>query len=98
MLIVHVEFETGPDTRETALAGLRAEASAARALPGNLGYEVRVDPDHAGKVTLLHQWDGPAEFLAYKGSDLFKRVGGQLFPLMVGRPTTRYYGEVETPA
>jgi quinol monooxygenase YgiN len=97
MLIVHVEFETAPETRETALKALRAEAPRATAMRGNLGYAVRVDPDHAGQVTLLHQWERPVDFLAYKASPLFRRIGGALFPLMVGTPSTRYYSEIEAP-
>ncbi len=97
MLVVHVEFETAPENLGTALDGLRAEAPGVRDMPGNLGYEVRIDPDRNGTVTLIHEWRAEADFLAYKASPLFQRVGGQLFPLMVGKPSTRYYGEVAAP-
>lgn len=97
MLIVEVEFETAPKDRDTALAELRAEKPRVMALAGCKKYEIRVDPDHLGKVTLLEAWNGNEAFIAYKNSSAFKTIGGKLFPLMVTKPSTQYYGVVEDP-
>lgn len=97
MLIVHVEFEISPENSAKALAALRAEKPEVTALDGCSVYEIRVDPDHDGKITLWEEWDDSAAFIAYKSSPAFEKIGGLLFPMMVGKPTTRYYGPVEDP-
>lgn len=88
MLIVQVDFEVAPENLAVALDALRSERPVVKALDGNLGYLLLTDPDHAGKVTIVHHWDNPEALANYRTSDLLKSVGAKLFPLMVGKPQT----------
>jgi quinol monooxygenase YgiN len=91
MLIVTVDFTTLPEDREFALATLQAEALIVRALKGNLGYRVHVDPDDAGGLRLTHHWTDAPSFAAYRTTSGFRSVGEALFPKMVGKPVTAVY-------
>jgi len=91
MLFVIVDFAVAPENASLAISTLGAEAPIARALPGNLGYSVWVDPDEAGKMRLMHEWSDAASFDAYKASPAFKSAGSVLFPLMVGKPVSRAF-------
>ena len=91
MLIVIVDFEVAPHDRATTLAALADEARDVRDLPGNLDYSVWTDPDHAGRLRLMHGWQDAGAFDAYKLTDGFKTVGAALFPKMVGKPTTQVH-------
>lgn len=91
MLIVTVDFATLPADRDFALATLRAEAPIVRALAGNLGYLVHLDPDDDGGLRLTHHWTDTASLAAYRASPAFKAVGQALFPRMVGQPVVTMY-------
>lgn len=91
MLIVTVDFATLAADRPFALATLHQEGSIVRALWGNLGYTVHLDPDNAGGIRLTHHWNDAASFAAYRATPGFKTVGEVLFPKMVGKPTTAVY-------
>ena len=95
MLIVIVDFAVAPENAGLAQTTLGTEAPIARALPGNLGYSVWMDPDHPGKLRLIHEWANTTSFEAYKASAVFKSAGAILFPLMVGKPTTRAFEAAE---
>lgn len=91
MLIVTVDFTTLPEDREFALATLRAEAPIVRALKGNLGYKLHLDPDVPGGLRLTHHWTDAPSFAAYRATPGFRSVGEALFPKMVGKPATAVY-------
>lgn len=91
MLIVIVDFTLAPENAGLAKATLAGEAPIARALSGNLGYSVWIDPDQPGKLRLMHEWAEIADFDAYKTSAVFKSAGAVLFPLMVGKPVSRAF-------
>jgi quinol monooxygenase YgiN len=95
MLIVIVDLTVAAENAKTAERALAIEAPIARALPGNLGYSVWVDPDHPGKLRLMHEWTDAAQFEAYKGSSAFKAAGAVLFPLMIGAPSSRAFDASE---
>ncbi len=95
MLIVIVDFVVLPENLGLALATLKAEAPIARALPGNLGYAIRTDPDHAGAVRLMHEWSDAASFAANKATPTFKTAGAVLFPLIMGKPSSRTFEATE---
>lgn len=89
MLIVIVDFTVAAENLGLTQRTLDGEEPIVRALPGNLGYSVWVDPHHPGKLRLMHEWSDVESFDAYKAAPGFKAVGGVLFPLMVGKPSTR---------
>jgi quinol monooxygenase YgiN len=89
MLIVIVDFTVAVENVGLTQRTLDGEAPIVRALPGNLGYSVWVDPHEPGKLRLMHEWADVESFDAYKATAAFKAVGGVLFPLMVGKPSTR---------
>ena len=91
MLIVHVHFAVAPENRPAALATLKSESTKVRAMPGNLGYDLWIDPDNAGCISFIHEWTAAEALNAYRASDLFKAVGAELFPKMVGKPVTRVF-------
>ncbi len=91
MLIVIVDFTVAPENAGLAQSTLADEAPIARALSGNLGYSVWVDPKQPGKLRLMHEWADIADFDAYKTSAVFKSAGRVLFPLMVGKPLSRAF-------
>ncbi len=91
MLIVTVDFATLPADRPHALAALQEEGAIVRALWGNRGYSVRLDPEDAGGLRLTHHWNDAASFAAYRATPGFKAVGEMLFPKMVGKPVTAVY-------
>ena len=89
MLIVIVDFSVAAENLGQTQRTLDAEGPIVRALPGNLGYSVWVDPHQQGKLRLMHEWSNLKSFDAYKATPGFKAVGGMLFPLMLGTPSTR---------
>jgi quinol monooxygenase YgiN len=91
MLIVIVDFTVAPENEGLAQTTLGIEAPIARALAGNLGYSVWTDPDHPGKLRLMHEWTDTPSFDAYKVSAAFKSAGAVLFPLMIGKPLSRAF-------
>ncbi len=91
MLIVTVDFATLPSDRPFALGTLLTEAPIVRALPGNLGYHVHLDPENAGGLRLTHHWNDAASFAAYRATAGFGAVGDILFPKMVGKPATAVF-------
>jgi quinol monooxygenase YgiN len=91
MLIVIVDFAVAPRDAALAQSSLDGEASIVRALPGNLGYSVWASPHQPGAFRLMHEWTDDASFAAYRASDGFKTVGGVLFPLMTGTPSSRVF-------
>jgi quinol monooxygenase YgiN len=91
MLIVIVDFATLPADRPYALAALREEGAVVRALWGNLGYTVHLDPEDDGALRLTHHWNDAASFAAYRSTPGFKAVGEMLFPKMVGKPVTAVF-------
>ncbi len=95
MLIVIVDFEVAPQDRANTLATLREEAGTVRKLSGNLDYSVWTDPDHAGRLRLMHGWTDTPAFEAYKATEAFKAVGAVLFPKMVGKPSTQVHSVVQ---
>ncbi len=96
MLIVIVDFTVAPENVGLALSTLGREAPITRALPGNLGYSIWMDPDHPGKLRLMHEWTDTPSFDAYKVSAAFKSAGTVLFPLMIGKPVSRAFEASET--
>jgi quinol monooxygenase YgiN len=98
MMIVLVDFAVAPRDRDFALTTLQTEAVTVRAMPGNLGYHLRTNPDGEGVMTLIHEWTDARAFAAYRASDTFKAVGAALFPRMVGTPSTRIFTADPVPA
>ena len=82
---------TLPANRPFALTTLQEEAPIVRALSGNLGYTLHLDPENAGGLRLTHQWNDAASFAAYRATPGFKAVGDELFPMMVGKPVTAVF-------
>ena len=95
MLIVIVDFTVAAENADLAVATLAVEAPIARALAGNLGYSVWTDPDHPGKLRLMHEWTDAPSFDAYKATAAFKTAGSVLFPLMIGKPLSRVFDAAE---
>lgn len=95
MLVVHVDFAVAPQNRPFAISTLREEAPIVRAMTGNLGYSVAVDPVDAGRVLLIHEWEGENALAAYRASETFRSVGAALFPHMVGKPSTRIFAATQ---
>ncbi len=91
MLIVIVDFTVAPENASLAKTTLGIEAPIARALPGNLSYSVWTCPDQPGKLRLMHEWTDVPSFNAYKASAAFKSAGAVLFPLMIGKPSSRTF-------
>lgn len=91
MIYVEVNFCVAPRDRAAALDCLTKEAPVMRALSGNRGCRVLIDPTADGVVTLLHQWDDLASLDAYRSGPLFAQVGGVLRPMMTGAPSTVVY-------
>ncbi len=67
-------------------------ARAARQLPGCLSYHwyyaARPQP---GKYNIFGEFDSKASFEAYLQSDVVKRIGQLLLPLLEGKPTYKHY-------
>jgi quinol monooxygenase YgiN len=91
MLIVIVDFTVAAENHNLALATLHAEAPVVRALAGNEGFSVWTSPDQGGTFRLMHEWSDADAFAAYRASEGFKTAGGILFPLMLGKPTSRVF-------
>jgi quinol monooxygenase YgiN len=91
MLIVIVDFNVAPKDVSLAQSTMDGEAPIVRAMTGNLGYSAWVDPNEPGKLRLMHEWSDLDSFEAYKATPTFKQVGGVLFPLMVGKPSSRAF-------
>lgn len=95
MLIVIVDFTVAGHNIGLTQATLDNEAPIARALHGNLGYSVWADPKTPGAFRLMHEWSDAASFEAYKATPAFKAVGGVLFPVMTGTPSSRAFSVAE---
>jgi quinol monooxygenase YgiN len=91
MMIVIVDFTVAPADSALVHSTLLAEAPVVRALPGNLGFSIWADPDTPGTWRLMHEWTDAAGFEAYRSTPAFKDVGAILFPLMLGKPSSRVF-------
>jgi quinol monooxygenase YgiN len=91
MLIVIVDFTVAPSDSPLVHSTLLAEAPVVRALPGNLGFATWTDPDHPGTWRLMHEWADADSFAAYRATPAFTTVGQVLFPLMLGKPSSRAF-------
>ena len=67
-------------------------ARAARQLPGCLSYQwyYTAMPQPRSYIT-FGEFDSQASFEAYLQSDVVKRIGQMLLPLLEGKPTYKHY-------
>jgi quinol monooxygenase YgiN len=91
MMIVIVDFATAPENAGVVQRTLQAEGPDVRALAGNLSYGFWSDPAQPGTWRLMHEWADAAGFAAYRETPGFKAAGEVLFPLMVGKPSSRVF-------
>lgn len=91
MIYVEVNFTVSPDDRAAAVDCLTQEAPAMRALQGNQGARVLIDPLDDGAITLLHQWDALSSLDTYRAGPLFAQVAAVLRPMMTDAPSTVVY-------
>jgi quinol monooxygenase YgiN len=91
MIYVEVTFTVAPNDRPAAVTCLTGEETQMRALPGNCGTRILVDPNDNGAITLLHKWTDLASLDTYRTGPLFAKVGSTLRPMMTGTPSTVVY-------
>lgn len=91
MFIAHVDFDVAPQDRPHALAVLRMEVDAVRALPGCRSFAPFEDPALPGRVSVVHEWESAEAFAAYLASDTFAQSTEELRPLMTAPPSSRRF-------
>uniref|UniRef100_A0A1V2I9C5 Antibiotic biosynthesis monooxygenase n=1 Tax=Pseudofrankia asymbiotica TaxID=1834516 RepID=A0A1V2I9C5_9ACTN len=91
MLIAILDFSTAAVDRPAALAQLDGERDEIRAMSGNVAFRVYASREDDTRITVVHEWDGPASFGGYLGSEAFARSGEVLRPMMTGVPISRRF-------
>lgn len=84
-----VEFEVADAARSSAIARTSEAAGRARLMPGNLRFDVLIDPFVDSRVCIQHEWDREAALSAYLSSEEFAELGSILRPLMLSKPSSR---------
>ncbi|OWU85075.1 hypothetical protein ATO6_08450 [Oceanicola sp. 22II-s10i] len=88
MYIAIVTFPVAPADRPRATALLARDAAEARAMPGNLSFDVLTAAAAEDSVTVLHRWQDKSGLAAYLASPAFARIGAEVRPLMTGAPVS----------
>ena len=91
MFIAILEFEVAEADRTRALDALTREPEEVRTMSGNIAFRPFLDPESAGQVVLLHEWENQPSFRAYTDSPSFARLGAALRPLMTKAPLSRRF-------
>ena len=89
MFIATVDFTVDPETRDAVVARLLQDSEAIRAMEGNLAFTPYVDPVDGRAVRVWHEWQEFEHFSAYTASEIFKKLGLALRPLMKAPPLSR---------
>jgi quinol monooxygenase YgiN len=89
MFIAIVDFTVAPARGLKALGVILAEATAVRAMDGNLAFQPYLHPESAGEIRIFHEWRDAADFEAYIASPAFRALSQALRPLMSGPPVSR---------
>ena len=89
MFIAIVDLLVAAENRPAALASLQGEATAVRAMAGNLAFRFFIDPMNASAIRIFHEWQDAAGFESYTASGAFSALGRTLRPLLTAAPVSR---------
>ena len=95
MIVIHVALNIKPENKETLLNFAKYEVAEARKFDGCNTFTVYADTQVDNRYVLYEQWETIEAFEAYKASDLFKKSGEVLFPIIDGKPESSYFDAKE---
>lgn len=91
MFIAILDLRTTAADRPAVRVQLESERPEVRALPGCVDMRVFDATDDAERLTVLHEWDDEAAFVAYIDSEMFSRSGEVIRPLLTDAPISRRF-------
>lgn len=94
MIVVRVLLNVKPESRDQLLAVMHDDAVETRKFAGCLRFQLYTHPLNTAELMLYEEWESAAAFEAYRQSDYLKERGGQIFPLLDGKPDAAYYDAV----
>jgi quinol monooxygenase YgiN len=91
MIVVHVAVRAQARTAAAFARSLQEIVAAARQAPGCLRNEWYHVPDAPRQYVIYGEFDTREHFEAYQRSELVKRIGDELIPLLEAPPQFRHY-------
>ncbi len=91
MVLIHVSVITREDTANIFESRLREIVTEARTTEGCVKYEWYHVSNSATRYVIYGEFDSEANFEAYLNSDVVKRIGKELIPLLEVKPEFKHY-------
>jgi len=91
MVLIHVSVKTKEDMANVFEHKLSEIVTDARKTKGCVKYEWYRVPDSATRYIIFGEFDSEANFGDYLNSDIVKRIGKELIPLLEGKPEFKHY-------
>jgi len=91
MIVIRVMFQIQATAQSGFLGLIQSELITAREMPGCLTFGIFEDPEYPCQYLLYEEWEDLSYFEAYKQSAAFQKIGANIFPLMVGAPSSAYF-------
>lgn len=91
MLIAHLRFPIAPENRGIATDALLADIETVRGMRGCIAFHPIHDPIDNTVVGIVHEWETEEDFTVYTNSEVFRKFGAKIRPLMTGKPISRRF-------
>ena len=83
--VLQVQITIKPENVDKFMPQVLANAAAARKEPGNLAFDVNVDPQDPTKVMLYEVYKDEAAFQEHQKGEAFKKYLAEAVPLLASR-------------
>ncbi|OUS32209.1 hypothetical protein A9R01_11210 ['Osedax' symbiont bacterium Rs2_46_30_T18] len=91
MIITHIFCQFSETNLDKALYSLQLVRDQVLATDSCRSYQVHDTPDKKGAVFICQSWSDLAAFDAYRASDLFASMIGEVKPMMSAAPKTEVF-------
>ncbi|MCB0166719.1 MAG: antibiotic biosynthesis monooxygenase [Anaerolineae bacterium] len=91
MILIHVTVKTKEETTGEFERTLRQVVTNAHKTAGCVKYEWYPIPDMPQGYVIYGEFDSKENFKKYLNSDVVKRIGDELIPLLDGPPKFKHY-------
>lgn len=91
MIVVRVLVQVKPENKTSFVDLMKNDVTTTQDFDGCVHFEVYQDIKSDDTFVLYEEWENQTKFDAYRNSDYFKELGGQIFPLLEGSPNSAYY-------
>ena len=91
MILIYVRVQTAQELRDTFERTLRDVVGAARQSAGCLKYQWYREPDSHSGYVIYGEFSSRQHFEDYLRSDVVRRIGEELMPLLSAEPEFKHY-------